>query len=104
MYIAVSISVVKHSNNSGWHKRTVETTVSIIIVYNFSTSVYNVHAIAQWMEVSETTCLEASGPSRQELLSAKESEKNRIKSENFPPKITVSGPEYGLWLKNLNVA
>ena len=56
------------------------------------------------MEVSETTCLEASGPSRQELLSAKESEKNRIKSENFPQKITVSGPEYGLWLKNLNVA
>ena len=40
MYIAVSISVVKHSNNSGWHKRTVETTVSIVIVYNFSTSVY----------------------------------------------------------------
>ena len=46
MYIAVSISVVKHSNNPGWHKRTVEKTVSIIIVYNFSTSVYNVHAIA----------------------------------------------------------
>ena len=40
MYIAVSISVVKHSNNSGWHKRTVEKTISIVIVYNFSTSVY----------------------------------------------------------------
>ena len=46
MYIAVSNSVVKHFNDYGWHKRIIEQTVSIVIVYNFSTSVYNVHAIA----------------------------------------------------------
>ena len=46
MYIAVSNSVVKHFNDYGWHKRIVEKTVSIVIVYNFSTPVYNVHAIA----------------------------------------------------------
>ena len=45
MYIAVSNSVVKHFNDYGWHKRIVEKTVSIAIAYNFSTSVYNVHAI-----------------------------------------------------------
>ena len=46
MYIAVSNSVVKHFNDYGWHKRIVEKTVSIVIVYNPTTSVYNVHAIA----------------------------------------------------------
>ena len=35
MYIAVSNSVVKHFNDYGWHKRIVEKTVSIVIVYNF---------------------------------------------------------------------
>ena len=46
MYIAVSNSVVKHFNDYEWHKRIVEKTVSIVIVYNPTTSVYNVHAIA----------------------------------------------------------
>jgi len=50
MYIAVSNSVVKHFNDYGWHKRIVEKIVSIVIVYNSSTSVCTRHCLVDGRE------------------------------------------------------